>query len=303
MIMNNQKYDRSRLIENYREALMDPAFKYVTTLVDVDEEHLMRHTSKLKVASEELKNCKNCKSLHACQNRVRGFVYYPKKNGERLGFHYVACRHQKNALDMQEHSCDYYEMPGSLRSISMADILLDDKDRVGIIKWLKNFYDTFKDDPHQKGLYLHGSFGSGKTFLICAMLNELAKKGVDICVVYYPKLLRSLKDSFDKDFSSRIEKLERVSILFLDDIGAESVTPWSRDEILGTILQYRMDASLPTFFTSNLTIEELEMNLSSTKNGVELVNARRIIERIKELSDDATLKSKSRRGRKRNEEI
>lgn len=286
------------LIANYENALTDPAFKYVTTLVDVDDEHLMRHTSKLSVAAKELKNCKNCKSLHACQNKVRGFVYYPKKNGDGVGFSYVACRHQKESLKMQENSCDYYEMPGSLRSISMADILLDDKDRVNIIKWLKNFYDTFQDNPHQKGLYLHGSFGSGKTFLICAMLNELAKKGVDICVVYYPKLLRSLKDSFDKDFSARIEKLERVSVLLLDDIGAESVTPWSRDEILGTILQYRMDASLPTFFTSNLTLDELESNLSVTKNGVDLVKARRIIERIRELADEDKLKTKSRRGKK-----
>ncbi len=296
--MDHTKYDRTELIKNYEEALKDPSFKYVTTLVDVDDEHLMRHTSKLQVSAQELKNCKNCKSLHACKNRVRGFIYYPKKNGDRVGFHYVACKYKKTAILMEEKSCDYYEMPGALRTISMADILLDDKSRVDIIKWLKNFYDTFQDNPHQKGLYLHGSFGSGKTFLICAMLNELAKKGVDICVAYYPKLLRSLKDSFDTDFASRIAKLERVSVLFLDDIGAESVTPWSRDEILGTILQYRMDASLPTFFTSNLTIEELETNLSSTKNGVEMVKARRIIERIKELSDDMTLIGKSRRGQR-----
>ncbi len=295
--MNNYKYDRDSLIASYEKALKDPSFKYVASLVEVDDEHLMRHTSKLKVAAAELKNCKTCKSLHACRNRVRGFVYYPKKVGCRVDFNYVACKYKKTEIEFEEKSCNYYEMPSSLKTIRMADIAVDDAARVEIIKWLKNFYDTFEDDPHQRGLYLHGSFGSGKTFLICAMLNELAKKGIDICVAYYPKLLRSLKDSFDTDFSSRVEKLEKVSILFLDDIGAESVTPWSRDEILGTILQYRMDASLPTFFTSNLTIEELETNLASTKNGVEMVKARRIIERIKQLTDDMTLISKSRRNR------
>lgn len=294
--MDKSKYDREMLEKNYAKALEDPAFKYVTALVDVDDEHLMRHTSKLKISASELKNCKNCKSLLACKNHVHGFVYYPKKSGERVSFYYVACKYHKSEMAKKDTSCDYYEMPGALKSIGMADIAVDDKSRVKVIKWLKNFYDTFQDNPHQRGLYLHGSFGSGKTFLICAMLNELAKKGIDICVVYYPKLLRSLKDSFDTDFSKRIEKLEKVSILFLDDIGAEAVSPWSRDEILGTILQYRMDASLPTFFTSNLTIEELETNLASTKNGVELVKARRIIERIKELSDDRELIGPSRRG-------
>lgn len=296
--MTTYKYDRQDLIHNYEEALKDPDFKYVTTLVDVDDEHLMKHTSKLRISAEELKNCKNCKGLHACRNRVQGFVYYPKKNGLRVGFNYVACRYKKKQIELEEKSCDYYEMPSALKSIGMSDIFLDDASRVEIIKWLKNFYDTYKDNPHQRGLYLHGSFGSGKTYLICAMLNELAKHGVDICVAYYPKLLRSLKESFDKDFSSRMAKLERVSILFLDDIGSEAVTPWSRDEILGTILQYRMDANLPTFFTSNLTIEELEANLAMTKSGVDLVKARRIIERIKELTVDMALISKSRRNQK-----
>ena len=82
---------------------------------------------------------------------------------------------------------------------------------------------------------------------------------------------------------------------FIDDIGAESVSTWSRDEILGTILQYRMENNLTTFFTSNLTIDELEANLSITKNNVDKVKARRIIERIKQLTVDIELVSKNRR--------
>lgn len=296
MDMDNLKCDYDKLKGAYEEALKDPNFKYVTTLVDVDENYLMRHTSKLQTSANELKNCKNCKNLHACKNKIQGFVYYPKKTGSHLGFSYIACRYKKKEIESISKSCNYYEMPEGLKNISMGDIELDDEARVEIIKWLKNFYDTFKENPHQKGLYLHGSYGSGKTFLICAMLNELAKKGVDISVAYYPRLLRNLKASFDTDFPDRIAKLERVSILFLDDIGAEAVTPWGRDEILGTILQYRMEAHLPTFFTSNLTMQELEQQLATSKNGVEMVKARRIIERIKDLTVDMTLISESRRG-------
>jgi primosomal protein DnaI len=56
-----------------------------------------------------------------------------------------------------------------------------------------------------------------------------------------------------------------------------------------------MEESLPTFFTSNLTIDELEAHLSETKNSVDLVKAKRIIERIKTLTDDIELVSKNRR--------
>ena len=70
---------------------------------------------------------------------------------------------------------------------------------------------------------------------------------------------------------------------------------FNRDEILGPILQYRMEENLPTFFTSNLTLEELENNLSVTSSGVDKVKARRIIERIKQLTVDIQLVSKNRR--------
>lgn len=34
----------------------------------------------------------------------------------------------------------------------------------------------------------------------------------------------------------------------IDDIGADSMSSWVRDEVLGVILEYRMQQQLPTFF-------------------------------------------------------
>lgn len=295
MEVNFGEVNREALKKNFEEAKKDESFLKLINSLDISEEELMKHTSKLERTTSELKNCKNCKSLHECKNKINGFVYYPNIQNDRLNFGLRACKYQRTYLESISTGCNYYEMPEKLKSARMSEIDIDDAKRVGIIKWLKNFYNTYQENPKQKGLYLHGSFGSGKTYLICAMLNELAKKDVDITIVYYPELLRSLKEAFDTDFASRIDNLKRVSILFLDDIGAESVTAWARDEILGTILQYRMDASLPTFFTSNLNIIELEEHLSSTRDKVDKVKSRRIIERIKNLTDDAELISKNRR--------
>ena len=57
-----------------------------------------------------------------------------------------------------------------------------------------------------------------------------------------------------------------------------------------------MDNHLPTFFTSNLTLEELETSLATTSSGVDKLKARRIIERIKQLTVQLELVSKNRRG-------
>ena len=56
-----------------------------------------------------------------------------------------------------------------------------------------------------------------------------------------------------------------------------------------------MEEELPTFFTSNLTIEELEKNLSITTTGADKIKARRIVERIKQLTISLELVSKNRR--------
>ena len=110
----------------------------------------------------------------------------------------------------------------------MKDIDLTDKNRSSVIIWLKKFCDTFEKNGNFKGLYLHGTFGCGKTYLISAAFNELAKKRITTEIVYYPELLRDLKSDFDT-FSDRIVYLEEVDLLLIDDIGAEKVTEWSRD--------------------------------------------------------------------------
>ena len=172
----------------------------------------------------------------------------------------------------------------------MKDIDINDKNRVEVIKWLKEYYDNYEKINTLKGLYLHGSFGSGKTFLIAALLNELEiSKNAITEIVYFPELLRNMKEDFSI-VEEKLDFLKNVDILLIDDIGAENVTSWGRDEILGTILQYRMQEHLPTFITSNLNLKELEEHLSvSTTNKSERVKAVRIIERIKQLTIDAEM--------------
>ena len=56
-----------------------------------------------------------------------------------------------------------------------------------------------------------------------------------------------------------------------------------------------MEEELPTFFTSNLSLKELENALSVTSNGSEKIKAKRIIERIKQLTITMELIGKNRR--------
>ena len=291
------KYNlKSALKKDYVVALKNPEFKKLVNTLKIKEEVALNYTSKFEETLKELSNCNECKSLHMCKNRVCGFVYYPVNEDEKINFNYVACKYKKKELKESENiRTNFYGMPVQIKKAKMADIHVEDSKRIKIIKWLKKFYDNHKKDKHQKGLYLHGSFGSGKTYLISALLNELSKDNNSI-IIYYPELLRSLKESFENNnFGEKVNEIKTSDLLLLDDIGAETVTPWNRDEILGTILQYRMDNSLPTFFTSNLTIAELEEHFLINKSAGEQVKARRIIERIKQLTENEELISENKR--------
>ena len=160
-----------------------------------------------------------------------------------------------------------------------------------MILWLNNFI----AQPSFKGLYLTGNFGCGKTYLVVATFNELAKKGIKSAVIFWPEFIRNLKSSFADDYEDKIEYIKNVPLLLIDDLGAEAITPWSRDEILCPILQHRMDNNLTTFITSNFSLTNLEQHLAQTKDGVEVVKAKRIIERIKFLTDEKEMISKNMR--------
>ncbi len=288
--------DDSELVANYKEALLDDDFKRLVSKLKIKDAKVINYTSKLQTTVKELKNCKRCKGLNACKNAIEGCVFYPHNEEYRIRFDYVACKYKKQALEKEKLAPIFYKEPLSIRNASMSEIDLTDKNRIEVIRWVKKFYKEYQNNQHIKGLYLHGSFGSGKTYILSALLNELSSLGYKCVIMYYPEMILTLKNSlFDDEFKTIMHNLKTCDLLLFDDIGAEVVTEWNRDEILGTILQYRMDSHLPTFFSSNLNINELEANLSSTKRGVDIVKAKRIIERIKQLTDDLEMISENRR--------
>ena len=269
----------------YQEALLNEEYKALIKKLKISENDAKKNTIKLFDCLEELSHCKNCSNLYECKNKVCGYVYFPEKKESNLNFTYIPCKYKKKAMKMADEKKTNQSI---LDNAKLKDIKIT-KNRAEIIKWIKDYYDNYDEYKTTKGLYLHGNFGTGKSFLIAALLNELKNKyKIRTEIIYVPELLRKLKDDLNL-VGDKLYYLENVDILLLDDIGAEKVTDWGRDEIIGTIIQTRMNNGMPTFFTSNLNIEELEKHLSITKTSEDSVKAKRIIERIKYITDDIEL--------------
>ena len=65
--------------------------------------------------------------------------------------------------------------------------------------------------------------------------------------LFIPTFTVEMKQAIGRDQVG--EKLDavKIPILMIDDIGAESMTSWIRDDVLSVILQYRMQEQLVTF--------------------------------------------------------
>lgn len=285
------------LKKEYMNSMKDKEFLEYVKNIHLPHETLMKYTSRIESCFNECKNCSECKGLSHCKNEVYGFCLKEIVDGEKLRFEYISCRYKNKELKENKENENVYvfDMPKDIKNAKMKDIYLDDASRKDAIAWLTKFIKSYSKDKKMKGLYLNGNFGCGKTYLVAATFNELAKKDVKSAIIYWPEFLRSLKASFDDDFKERFEYIKKIPLLLIDDIGAENVTSWGRDEVLGTILQYRMEEGLTTFFTSNLTYEELESALSITRGKVDALKATRIMERVKNLTVDINIVGENRR--------
>lgn len=285
------------LRKNFQEAMHDSNFRTIVTKLNLEEEILMKYTSQLEDCAQEYEHCLHCKNLLACKNKITGYVYLPEVIEGNLEFNYVACKYQQKKLKEQKYLGNIllFDMPQDIKNARMKHIITDDENRFEAIKAVHDFIKQYRKEKTGKGIYLHGSFGCGKTYLLSAMLQEFAKEDVKSAIIFWPEFLRNLKSSFGTTYQEKFETVKKVPLLLIDDIGSEVVTPWGRDEILCSILQYRMQEHLPTFFTSNLTLAELEEHLSMTSGSVDLVKSRRIIERIRQLAQPIAMISKNLR--------
>lgn len=294
---NNLSY---KLKVAFEEAKKDETFKNIVEGINLSDEELMKYTSSIEDSAQEYKNCLGCKNILSCKNNINGFCYLPLLKDGKLTFSYVACKYKKRLEEENKYQKNItsFDIPNDIKNAKIKDIYTDDENRMEVIKWILDYIKECKKGNYGKGLFLHGNFGCGKTYLVSALFNELAKLNLKSVIVYWPEYLRSLKASFQSssndEFKNKFNEVKYAKFLLIDDLGAEGVTSWSRDEILGTILQYRMQEHLPTFITSNLDIKELDEHLSGGSK-LEKVKSKRIIERINQLTIDTKMIAKNNR--------
>ena len=193
-------------------------------------------------------------------------------------------------------------LPKSIRKATLENYYRDDDGRMIALKKAIEFVANYTETPNifHKGLYLSGSVGVGKTYLLGAIANKLAEKGIKVTLVHMPSFAVEIKNSIGKNTTmEKVDALKKSPVLMMDDIGADQLSSWFRDDVLGVILQYRMQEELPTFFSSNIALDDLEefYLTQNTRGELEPLKAKRIMERIRFLVDEVVINGENRRNK------
>lgn len=298
-LASNENFQK-RYEQQRQQVLQNPEIKaFLTEHKDeIDQAMIEKSMIKLYEYTNQSKECNRCVSLEGCINFLKG--------------HHPELVLTRNTIDVVYKQCPRKIMADEkkknqrlIKSLYVPRDILEatfeqfegDQGRLDAGDKAATFLMNYEAGLKPKGLYLYGKFGVGKSYLLGAIANELAKKQIGSMIVYVPELLREMKSSIaDSTLNEKIEALKKEPILMLDDIGAEAVSSWTRDEVLGPILQFRMLEKLPTFFTSNFDFQGLEHHLTYSQRGEEeKMKARRIMERIRSLSEPVLVDGPNRR--------
>ena len=226
---------------------------------------------------DELSNCKKCKGIAHCKNKLTGIK--PTFDGENIA--YEACEYM--IVEERKNNVDTTFASNYIKDATLESFDISNPVRTKLLDYAQKVVQSGKKLP--SGLYIYGNFGTGKTYFLSALANELAQKDIKSIIVFMPDLSRNLKNAMAENLlENRVNLLKNVDVLMLDDLGGEMISSWLRDEIIAPIIQYRMLNNKPIYITSNLDYNLLGEHFSSTKDDINNIKSYRILERIKQMT-------------------
>lgn len=265
---------------------------------DLPKEFVYEHTGKFMDWLDQIKRCEHCQGLRYCTQKVQG-CYMDLYIDGFLDFVMRPCTFAQNKQAAMAHARYYTQSSLSEDQLFIDLTQLDiTKESPAYRASLARIVSLLQQDAPRKGFYLWGKPGAGKTYLAAGITNYFARQKHSVAFVSVPKLIAELKLLFYEHaaMERKLNSLAAAEVLVLDDIGGESVTAWSRDEVLLPLLDLRMERHRLTFFTGNYNLAELKERYVTTNHQVsEPMAAERLAERIMALAEPEFIKGDSRR--------
>ena len=111
-----------------------------------------------------------------------------------------------------------------------------------------------------RGLWFTGDVGTGKTTLAMLVSRAALDAGRSVAIYSLPRLLAEIRTTFDEGSEGShldlLERLARVDLLHVDDVGAERTSEWVLEQLY-SIVNARYEDERAMVITTNLDHAEL----------------------------------------------
>ncbi|MCI5773344.1 MAG: ATP-binding protein [Erysipelotrichaceae bacterium] len=283
-----KEVDNSALIDSLKQdQLIIELFKRKGFSADL----LYKYPNKFLRYQQNAAICLKCKGLEQCKQNLKG-KYLDIDNEGILIETYRDCKYKQVYDKSIDHLKYYYQcdLPKAHYDVEFKKINLDDEDA----GYLKVLWELNNACDNYQSVYLFGSMGSGKSYLAACGCNYHAKKQERVAFVHVPSFSLKIKSLINSnEYEHLVDELKRSKFVVFDDIGAEKVSGWFRDDILLPILNHRMENDLCTWYTSNEDLKSLENHYAIIND--DKLKAVRLLERIKTNTKIVELSQKDRR--------
>lgn len=204
-----------------------------------------------------LLHCGKCHTPKQCEVVLFGQVRKPmclcKCANEKREREIAEQKHRELVLQAER----YRKMGFPESDMQNWNFANDDMSNARLTQAMHNYVDNFKDMLKDgKGLLLHGTVGTGKTYAACEVANALIDKGYPVLVTNFARLTNTLQGMFDGK-QEYIDSLNRFAMLVIDDLGAERKSEFMQ-EMVYNIIDSRYRSGLPMIVTTNLAMDEIK---------------------------------------------
>ena len=158
----------------------------------------------------------------------------------------------------------------------------------------KKYANKLINGETDKGLFITGTYGVGKTYLASCIANETIKNKNTVVFGTLIQLLDYIKDTYkDSDMSDKeyLNLYSSVDLLIIDDLGKEKPTEWVLEKLF-LIVNNRYNNYLPIVITTNYNRNQLRERLCVNKN-YSMVDS--IISRLYEMCGGIEIKDEDHR--------
>ena len=282
----NNHVDAKKELVKRRSVIMDELLvkediKKIVEKLDVGMEEFDYYLGYFLSYYEDKCCCKECANIEKCPKEISGMILrLVRKEDGSIEREYTLCpkREEQRKMKMNYLIRDFNE---DLLKIDMDNV----ENRKGRFKYEKTLMEIDLDEASE-GMFIYGPSSSGKSYPLIALCNEFVKNDKKCAFVDVKNFIDSLKSTFNynkENYNTLMDTVKNADVLVLDNLGEEKQSEWVRDDVIGSVIDYRSKNNLLTFITSCFSLEEIEKMYNVSKTNVEIgkMKASKFVEKIK----------------------